>query len=465
MALGWAVGCGSDEPVGGGGAAGKAGSAGSDAGGEAGDGGRAGSRAGGGGKAGKGGKAGSSSGSAGEGEAGDAGAGAAPMTGGSSGSGGTGGTTGGSNAGGDAGTGGSDPVCSDCNGVCTDTGQCVECVQSTDCTGALAHCNTATNTCVACLPDADDCGTGSYCTAAFACAQGCNEATDCASGVCLPDHTCQRCLTDAECISGEVCGSGTCSAPCTVPEQCESGWDCCEGRCVDTARDIQHCGACGGATSPNTCSAEQFCGSGGCHEASFANLCNTALLTAVDDGIPADTQAAEALTAALLSVCLTAPAVRTVSQAATDILNTTSGQPVIGGGETLLVAGGAYYQSVMRYLENARVTTLYTRLEDNNLELVRASDDTVVAAIPGNTVDGTRDVIVVQIVRDPSSGTFVLSTFGFTGTGTRAAVYYFSNVMLPGSLSNYPLDHYVFEWIDDGNGTPDAADTFTPVST
>ncbi|HEY3493862.1 MAG TPA: hypothetical protein VGK73_04220 [Polyangiaceae bacterium] len=473
LTLGYAMGCGSDEPGGGdpaagngGSTAGRTGTGGTGGTVEAGEGGEvhggAGGSSGSGPRAGRGGTAGRGGNSGDAATGGDAGAGAASTTGGTS-------SSGGSNSGGSAGTsgnagsGGEAPACPECNGPCTDSGECVECVESTHCTGELGHCDTETNTCVDCLPSEDDCGVGSFCDETFECVQGCSEAGDCASGVCRSDHTCQRCLADTECPAGAVCGSGTCSAACTDSEQCESGWSCCEGRCVDTTRDIEHCGGCGGVSSPNRCTLEDFCGAGACHEVSFANVCQTALFTAVDDGIAEDTQAATALAQALVDGCSPVPATRTVSQTATDILNPESGRPVVGGGETLLVAGGAYVQKVLGYLENQRIAPLFSRVSGDNFELARASDGGAIASIPMAGVDGRHDLLVIQLVRDPSSGTLVFSTFGFSGIGTQAAVYYFENSILPNPTS-YPRKSYVFEWTDDGDDTPGAGDTFTPVS-
>lgn len=289
--------------------------------------------------------------------------------------------------------------------------------------------------------------------------RGCREDEDCASGRCLSNHNCDRCLGDEECRVGLVCGSGTCGQPCSEPGDCGE-LSCCDGRCVDVTRDIAHCGACGGEESSNTCSLDEFCGTEGCNDATIANVCDTALLTVVEDGLGPDEQAAAALGAALVAGCDPPPEVRTVDEATTDALNPSTGRPVIGGGEILVIAGGSFGQAVMAYLENERIAPVYVAVSGDDYVLRRSSDDTLLASVSMADSTDAHDILVIEVVRDPASGTFLLVTYGFNQHGTAAAVWYLANVMMPAPLTTYDQRYYVLEWTDDGDGMPDGGDMF-----
>src|SRR5690606_35427864 len=95
--------------------------------------------------------------------------------------------------------------------------------------GGDARCVAGRSVVGACAPDRADCD-GSY-------ANGCERAlgieTDC--GAC----------GDA-CDAGEACVAGRCRQTCSAASEC-GGLACCDGACIDTSRDIRHCGACGTA--------------------------------------------------------------------------------------------------------------------------------------------------------------------------------------------------------------------------
>lgn len=229
---------------------------------------------------------------------------------------------------------------------------------------------------------------------------------------------------------------------------------------MDVTRDVDHCGACGGDDSPNTCSVNEFCGTAGCNDATIANVCDTALLTVVEDGLGPDEASAAALAAALVASCDPAPETRTVDEATTDALNTSTGRPVIGGGEVLVIAGGPFGQAVMGYLEEQRIAPVYAGVSGENYLLRLSSDDTTLGSIPSSSSDDTHDLLLIEVVRDPASGTFLLVSYGFNEYGTAAAVWYLENVMVPAPLSTYDRRYYVIEWTDDGDAAPSAGDTY-----
>lgn len=221
---------------------------------------------------------------------------------------------------GDDGCGGSCGIC-DVTYVCDASGTCIcgfgliecdsTCVDTSTDPNNCGECSTAcspSESCVdgscttSCLPDCtgrecggDGCG-GScgtcpaerYCEASSICA--CNVGTTECSGVCVdtssdPDN-CGDC--DVTCAADEVCGSGICTSSC-VPDctdrecgddgcgslcgtcsadrecgamglcECLAGTTECDGACVDTTRDRNHCGGCGAA-----CAADEGCVDGTC---------------------------------------------------------------------------------------------------------------------------------------------------------------------------------------------------------
>jgi hypothetical protein len=137
-----------------------------------------------------------------------------------------------------------------CGGrVCNGNNRCVECVDDTRCGGDTPNCDPDSNTCVACLNN-------SQCTAPTA--SKCNAAT----------HQCEPCTDDIQCEGAlPVCSGGRCVAckdnsTCTDPAapHCDTG----TGTCVSCGSDAQctnpalpRCDTsthtCVGCTSPAQC--------------------------------------------------------------------------------------------------------------------------------------------------------------------------------------------------------------------
>ncbi len=130
------------------------------------------------------------------------------------------------------------PLASPCtgeSGVCDGSGNCVQCVDDTQCSGATPRCNTASNTCVQCTANAhcDDanpctndqcmgntcsnpfvasgsaCGGGNVCDGSGNCVQ-CVDDTQCSGATPYCDttsNTCVQCLNDTQCFPGQMCKS------------------------------------------------------------------------------------------------------------------------------------------------------------------------------------------------------------------------------------------------------------------
>jgi hypothetical protein len=353
--------------------------------------------------------------------------------------------------------------CSACpTGACVDGGPdggvCVECTSAAHCPNPKPQCDLERNVCVECLPSNDTCPTGQYCTDEKRCAKGCKNGSACASGICTAAHDCTRCISDSECSGQKVCGSGVCGNACSTggpTDQCGTGFTCCAPRCVRTDRDVSNCTACGMA-----CAAKQFCGRNGCADATLRNVCNLGMVTAVLDTEANDAQAAATILAGIVARCAPAPTTRSVPEVSADVLNPSTGRVVVPGGEMLVFAGGGFFQKGVGFLETQRSLPVYSAGVFPNLSFVKSADNTTIASTVYEA-EGSRDIIVIEVGREESTGTLSLVAFGFHGNGTRAAAWYFVNVMLP-NITNYPDAYYVYEWVDTNpDRNPDSGDTFT----
>jgi hypothetical protein len=406
----------------------------------------------------------------------------------------------------------------DCaSGVCVNN-TCVQCGSDNDCSGTTAHCDVGTHTCVECVPGAHQCPTGEYCRADFTCEQGCETGTDCASGVCLPNHSCQGCTGDAECAQGQVCNNGTCAGACGSGNLCGSGELCCNGHCEAAQNDENNCGGCGIAcnggqncctgtcrnnTSPTNCggcgivcSTDQFCDGTMCKDKTFPNFCANRNVLAIRDGITADNAATGVLVSTVQQYCATStriytgdddnPAIIELNPDGGSLLPDAGPSGRIfngsalfdgGGAYTLVTAGGPFPNRPVNYLERGRKLTkvyysnntagteLYfkQRLTDGGVDpILQTRVQSSCSATDGG--GGTRrDTFVVELAVDPSTSSLALISYGLCspGTGTYAGAWFWANQILP-NLTNYTGSWYIVEWFDaNGDETANAGDTFT----
>ena len=400
------------------------------------------------------------------GQAGQGGKGGKGGSGGKAGAGGKGGNAGSMNVvGGAGGQGTVEPPCPSCaSGFCLEDGTCVDC-----------------------LPSDDQCELGQYCTVENSCVAGCKEDTlgsggaseaapDCASGICGADHNCDNCISDDECTGEDVCNSGECGPACTEAQEgeqasCQSGLTCCSLHCVELLTDSNHCGSCGAGCGNNefcgisTCTddgAGGAAGAGGagsescvtCYDTVLANVCAIGKVIVILDTNANANEGnripGRAIGEALGDLCDPTPIVEEKEQDSGEALNFTSGRPVSGGGELLLVAGGPFYQNLEGYVEEQGVSPLYVRNEGNDQEFRRRDTDAVVVSRTVDTDNLSHDFFIIQFMREPQSGSLVLNAQGFWLSGTTAASYMMLNGILP-NLASYDQAWYAYEWTD-GNG-------------
>jgi hypothetical protein len=322
---------------------------------------------------------------------------------------------------------------------------------------------------------------GQYCTDAHECVSGCkSDGSSCASGVCNDQHDCAKCIDDSECKDDLVCGDGQCGSACSAAQEgqqaaCGAGLTCCSLHCSKLEVDSRHCGACGA-----NCDADQFCGSeacadpgaggvGGassapcvaCQPTTLASICAIARAIVILDTNKNDTDGnrtpGRAIGAALAAKCTPTPTLSEAEQDGVEALNLTTGRPVSGGGELLVVAGGPFYQNLEGYVEEQHIAPLYWKVAASGdaAEYRRSADDSLVVSLPIADDHESHDFFIVQFMRDSASGSLVLNAQGFWQSGTVAAAFQITEGMLP-ALSSFDKAWYAYEWTDmNGDKAPD----------
>lgn len=163
-----------------------------------------------------------------------------------------------------------DANCSGTNGTCDTTSHtCVDCLANSDCSGTTPVCDVPNKTCVGCLTSASCSGATPVCNVAAKTCVGCLTSGDCASGQ-ICSETTQTCSAP-ECTSNLDCTADPAKGACNagVCRQCSVNSDCTgnplyndDGKVVCRTSDhtCQECvtaADCGG--SPNTCTDDACC--------------------------------------------------------------------------------------------------------------------------------------------------------------------------------------------------------------
>ncbi len=151
------------------------------------------------------------------------------------------------------------------------SGACVECLASTDCTGAT-YCD-STGTCASCSQNPSACmSTGGHCTGESDCPFGdyCGPDSTCVAG-CGSDNDCDPTMHPDAGLSplSPTCCNHVCTNTTSDPSAncggcgkaaCATGDNCCSGVCSDPTTDINNCQACGTQCTGSGAT----CGANGC---------------------------------------------------------------------------------------------------------------------------------------------------------------------------------------------------------
>ena len=136
------------------------------------------------------------------------------------------------------------------------------------------------------------------------------------------------------------------------------------------------------------------------------------------------------------------------------------------------MVGGPVGNHVVRYYEQSGLSPLcYRSFSDDTGQPAQCWElpcgsglclqETTVSP---SDVGVSQDLFVVEFFEDAFLGVRVAIMYGYSQAGTLAAGYYFSTKICP-SLAAYLGQWYVFRWADaNGNGYPDASDTFSLVA-
>lgn len=247
---------------------------------------------------------------------------------------------------------------------------------------------------------------------------------------------------------------------CNVFDDCEGELTCCDGFCVDTEADPDHCGACG-----NDCSEEgAFCSTGAtCVALDFASLCENTNLLALYDGITPDDETTDVLRDEVAARCG-----RTVSSGNTSdrSLVDAEGVPQFGVGTTVVLGGGGFFQPLVEHVENTGVTPIFTdQINGGSLaRMIRRGDGAVLASVPSTTTGEGEDWFTVYLVEEPTRGALVLAAYGFTLNGTRAAGVWARDAIFA-DLDGVSDTWWAVRWEDsDGTSGPSVGDTFEVVA-
>lgn len=197
---------------------------------------------------------------------------------------------------------------------------------------------------------------------------------------------------------------------------------------------------------------------GGATSYAFRDLCAIGNGLVVQDGVPTDDMAAADLAASLVSTCGSFPTT-TVMENKPGVLEPSTGRPIGGPGSLYLLGGGETIQSAIAYLQTNDTPLMVSRAGNQYILTSRSTGQTVLS-VDATTLDASHDLALIQIVREPRSGTVVLNAYGYYETGTKAGAFYFANQLAP-TLATDANAYYVILWTD-GNGdlAPNAGDTF-----
>ena len=342
------------------------------------------------------------------------------------------------------------------------------CTGDLQCQGGTWRCDLNSHTCVPCLPGAsDNCPTGQYCTAQFACVAGCKgNARAAAARAPTTNATIARTISSARPAMSAAPACALRLAPRRSPAAMASN---AAGAIASAlARDIHHCGGC-----PNACSSSQYCSSTGCTVVSIANICGNGQTTMLLNSYPADNDSNAVLQGGLTSQCAPPPTAGQIAQTSPGPINPSTGQPVAGGGNLLTVAGGfsfsagqlprlGRHHAGLPRAPRSDYWRYYRRGGGADAGPDGGASDAVVAEISWTDSTAARDIILIELVRDPASGTLALIVFGQHAESTAAAARYVATQMLPvANRSTYDKSWYVYDWRAASDAGPE---TFTLIA-
>jgi hypothetical protein len=142
------------------------------------------------------------------------------------------------------------------------------------------------------------------------------------------------------------------------------------------------------------------------------------------DGITTDDDATRAIAGVLETRCGLTPDVVRLSDLE---INDGDGLLTVGHGNTVIVAGGPFFQGVTRNLDDQGATSVFVETVGDSTRFVRRSDDVNLVSEPTANLNNTHDFFYIEVLAEPQRGALVVVAYGFFGPGTQAAQFYFVN--------------------------------------
>lgn len=188
----------------------------------------------------------------------------------------------------------------------------------------------------------------------------------------------------------------------------------------------------------------------------FRDLCAFDRLTVIENGLAVDDQVGAGLAAAVAVGCAKTPTTRTVDQDDPGILDPSTDRPLIAPDDLVILGGGDGPHRALAYLLDADTPVIWSG-GSTATYTNRATGELIVMG----PTSSSHDYALLMIVTEPIGGGRILSASGMQANGTKAAGYWFANVLAPAIATDADVWTLV-EWTDsDGAAGPTAGDTFT----
>jgi hypothetical protein len=195
----------------------------------------------------------------------------------------------------------------------------------------------------------------------------------------------------------------------------------------------------------------------------FADICRFTSGVIVKNGAVEDEVLGPPLGMALARHCQNGATFIEKSQDDPTVLVPATGRPLIGPTQLGVLIGGEYYGRAVGYLDSVDSPVAVSQSGNNYTATNRATGQ-VIRTWDLTQLHNAHDFVIVQVIREPTSGSFLVHECGHFLNGTRAGAYYLDTVLGPG-LATDTRTFYVVEWTDqNGDQLPNAGDTFALVA-
>lgn len=190
----------------------------------------------------------------------------------------------------------------------------------------------------------------------------------------------------------------------------------CDGVCVDSSSNRDHCGECDSSVNEN-----EVCMGGEIKDCSFTSACAFDRVVLVEDAFDSDNAAASAFLVQLNTVCEHNLDVETIKETNTSAIFADNG--LVRRKNRLVAASGGHF--VNRVVAGAEIlpgalnvdtpdgdTVVYTDTED---------DEVVLQVVIDDEISPTHDFIVVQTVINAATNQLIVMAYGLGAEGTVVA--------------------------------------------